>query len=315
MEKPNDLNIVGALLRRWALVVLLTSLGAIAGYGASQQMSPVYEGTASLLVGDFDNSDVSSNEIEAMQSLASTYADIARRAPVLTEVVDDLGLSMSWTDLSKSVHIRVPDQSPQVIEITVEGSSARWAKSVSGAVSRSLVDYVDQTTGQADFVSPQLRELETSIEAAQRTTEDLLTRQERMGVAAPASLERQVRLAQDRVAKLRSSYASFKQLASSSSHVAIRVLDPADAGRDPVSPVTRFNTLMAGFVGFLLALATAYLLESRRNQHPGSDEPSNVEAAPTLPSSPRVAVHTNGRDVRVATASGVSAEHQEGETR
>jgi capsular polysaccharide biosynthesis protein len=325
VEQPRDLDFLGAMRRRWLLVAVLTVLGAVAGYGASRELPPVYEAKASLLVGDFENGDVSSNEIDAMQSLAATYADIARRAPVLSAAARDVGVTTGWSDLGKSVHIRVAEASPQVIEITVEGSSAAWATSVATAVSTNLTNYVDRSSGGVEFVSPQLRELERSIEQGQKKVDELLARQSALGDAARPALELKIERAQDQVSAWRSNYASFKQLSTSASHVSIRQLDPAAADPNPVSPNIRFNTVLAGFAGFLLAMALVFLLETRisrlRPEPEPEPEPPNGSSPLILPPGmSRVTVRANGReangsDIRGATTPGRAAEHHEGDSR
>lgn len=333
MEPTQDVNFAGALRTWWAVLVVLTIAGAVTGFTVSTAMSPVYKGTASVLVGDFDNGEVSNNEIQAMQSLTATYADIGRREPVLAGAANDLGLG-SWRELRKSVHIVVPKESPQVIEIAVEGGDRTRVKQAAGAIAKSLVKYVDPTPGASDFVSPQLRRLEESISDGENQLDDLRKQQQNLGASAPASLNLEITRTQAQLAAWQDNYASFKQLASTSSQVAIRQLDPADAARAPVRPDIRFNTLMAGLVGLLMGLAIAYLsgagrspsdLRRRlpRKRRPDAtkskahDGPLIQPADGTLiqgAERPHVTTVANGRSVRPAGSPG-RAPHREGEAR
>lgn len=253
-----------ALRRRWALLVTLTLLFATAGFVTSVLMSPVYKGTASLLVGDSEDGSVSNNEILALQSMAVTYADIARREPVLSSAAEDLGRGTEWQQLRKSAHIRVPNESPQVIEISVESGNRAWSARAAGAIARSLVAFVHETEGGNDFVSPQLRRLEQAINDDQKRVDDLRAQQEAADATTAGALAREIERTQEQIAAWQDNYASFKELASTSSQVAIRRLGPAEAEATPVSPDIRFNTVMAAGLGFLLALTLIYLLESRR---------------------------------------------------
>ncbi len=317
MESPKDFDFVGALRRRWVLVVVLTVVGAALGYGASTAMSPVYEGTASLLVGDFEDGSVSNNEVLAMQSLTATYADIARREPVLSEAAKDLP-DTDWRQLRKTAHIRVPNESPQVVEITVEAGNRAWAAKAAGAIANSLVGFVDQTSGGNDFVSPQLERLEQAIEEDQQRVDDLQAQQKaEEGTPAPDALAREIERTQTQIALWQDNYASFKEIASTSSHVEIRQLGPAEADPTPVSPDLRFNTVMAGGFGFLLALAISYLLESRDRRRP--DAPASTTLGFPIIVPPNLAhgtvpVPINGRSTQRVGPTGRTTDHHEGET-
>jgi capsular polysaccharide biosynthesis protein len=277
-------------------------------------MSPVYEGTASLLVGDFSNGDVNNTEIQAMQSLTATYADIARREPVLSGAARDVGMTGGWRALDRSVTVRVPKESPQVIEIAVDGSSRERVIEIAGAVANRLVRYVDGMSAGSDFVSPQLRRLEQTIEKADTHLDELRARQQAEGADAPSSLETEINRTQDDIAEWQGNYASLMELASTSSHAAIRPLDSANAARSPVRPNIRFNTLIAELAGFLLALAIVYLLDSRRR--PDDETGKHVAESPLLvpPTPSQVTIPINGRSIGRTRTPG-RAEHPEGEVR
>lgn len=316
MEQPKDLDFNDLLRRRWAVVAVLTVLAASVGFGVSLTMSPVYQASASMLVGDFGNGDVSNNEIQAMQSQAATYADVARREPVLLGVAQDVGSRTDWADLLKSVDIHVPNESPQVIEITVDGPSRQWTIDVAGAIVKRLMRYVDQSSGAGDFVSPQLAELEKSINDGENRIDELKSRRQELGTESPTSLDAEIRRLQEEVTSWRGNYASFKQLATDSSPVGIRPLDHPHASQHPVSPDTRFNTLIAGVAGLLLGLALVYLLESRggwRRSDP--DQEPRTELPLILPhGSSRATVPVNGRNGRRDPSRRVAG-NREGEVR
>lgn len=317
VESTKDFDFVGALRRRWVLVVVLTLLGAVAGYGASTAMSPVYQGTASLLIGDFQDGNVSNNEILAMQSLTATYADIARREPVLAGAASALGSKTDWRQLRKAAQIRVPNESPQVVDITVEASNRAWAAEAAGAIRKSLMGFIDQTSGGSDFVSPQLRRLEQAIVDDQQRVDDLQAQQAAAGASAPVSLAREIERTQAQIAAWQDNYASFKAISSTSSHVGIRTLGNAEATPTPVSPNIRFNTVMAGGFGFLLAMAISYLLESRDRRRPDADATATLGFPIIVP--PNLAhgtapVRINGRSgTQPVGPAHRSTDHHEGE--
>jgi len=266
-----ELDLVGPVARRWRLLVLVTVAAAVLGLLVSVVTSPVYRGSASLLVGDFDTGEVSINDVRAMESLTATYADIARREPVLAGAARDVGLG-DWRQLRDAVHVRVPDASPQVIEISVEGEDREQVKHIAGVVATRLVDYFDETSGGNDFVGPQLRKLEELITEGEGRVDQLRAEQTEAGATAPSSLQAEIDRTQAQVTEWRNNYASFKELTSPSSSADIRVLDQADVTREPIRPSILLNTAIAGGAGFLLALAVIHLLEGRQRRPEGGGE-------------------------------------------
>jgi capsular polysaccharide biosynthesis protein len=315
VETQDDLRpAIAAVRRRWLLVVLLTVLGAGIGYGASSMMTPVYRGTASLLVGDFKDGNVSNNEILAMQSLTATYADIARRQPVLAAAARQLGSGVTWQQLSAASDIGVPKESPQVVEISVEGVTPGWAAKAAGAIAEHLVRFVDQTSGGTDFVTPQLHQLERDIEEGQQRVDRLRSEQSSAEPQQAAELEREIERTQQQIAAWQDNYLSFDEMAATSGHVAIRALGPAVATSGPVRPDKIFNTLVATFAGLLLALAGAYVLESRRRRPEVAER--RAATYPLLgPPNLSLTLPRNGVHLQDAGRSDRPAEQREGDVR
>ena len=312
VQALKDWEFLGAVRRHLVLVLVIPLLAAVIGFGASSVMSPVYEGTASLLVGDFANGDVNNNELTAMQSLTTTYADIGRREPVLSAAARDVGLSTIWRELDGSVKIRVPTESPQVIEITVDGNDRERVVQLADAVATSLVRYVDGMSNDKDFITPQLRRLEQTIEQADAQIDALRARKRAEGGTNP-TIDAEIERTQAEIADWQDNYASLKELSATSSQATIRPLDSADAPRTPISPNTRFNTIIAGFAGLLLALAIIYLLDP-----PGrlDDAVEGREAPPFVPPAPaQLTIPIHRRDDRRAGHSRLPPEQTEGEAR
>lgn len=312
MDTTQDLDIGGLLRGRLFRLALAMFLGAALGFGVSLVMSPVYQGTADLLVGDFSSGDVTSNDITAMQSLTATYADIGRREPVLEAAAKDLGPGTDWHTLSSTVEIYVPKESPQVIEISVQGANPEHLRRVAGAVARSLVGYVGRTeSGSTDFVSAQLHRLQDSIDAGEAQLEKLQAEQRSGSASSAADLATSINRVQTQLNQSRSNYAAFRELASTSGHVSIQPLGAAYAPKTPVSPNIVFNTAVGGFVGLLLGLAVLYLLSVRRGSGP---DPTVVAVTPPVvpPTLPQLVIPARGRNVRRQHNS-ASADQDEGE--
>ena len=85
--------------------------------------NPVHRSQGTVLVGPLDSTVTRSTTLRASESLATFYADLARRELVLVPVRERLGLSMSLEQLRTSVSATVPDENPRVVVVTVEGDS------------------------------------------------------------------------------------------------------------------------------------------------------------------------------------------------
>ena len=265
MDGQDGVDFLGAVRRRWLPLLTVTLVATTLGFLASLAMPRVYQGSASVLVGDFAGDSVTINTVQASQSLASTYADVARREPILAPVAKQLGLE-SWRSFAERVHVRVPRESQQVIEINVKGSKPAEAEAAARAVAARLLQYAADRQGGPNFVQPQLTRLEASIDAAWKRIDELQKQQD--AATAPLArreIQKEIDLVEEQISSMQRNYRDFKALLPSSSNVAVRPLDPAYASNGPISPNVRFNTVIAGFVGLVIALAALYLWESRRS--------------------------------------------------
>ena len=87
-------------LKWWWLLLIFAGLAAGTGYWYSSQQTRVYQATVTLLVGQsIQASDLSASDLILSERLAQTYADMARRQPVLQAVADRLSLVDSWSAL------------------------------------------------------------------------------------------------------------------------------------------------------------------------------------------------------------------------
>lgn len=159
-QRVDSVRVLGGVGRRWWLILLLMLVGAGAGYAVAAVTEPAYQATGSLLVGrPFEAANLDKDHIEVSQQLAQAYADVARRRPVLEDVVDELGLNTTWTELRDRTSADVPEVNPQLIVITVEAGSPADASEISNQI---LDRMVGLSPTQSQKSSPnQLQVLET----------------------------------------------------------------------------------------------------------------------------------------------------------
>lgn len=74
-------------------------------------------------------SNVTSDQINSATKLVSTYSIIIKSDTVLQQVIDNLGLSLTYEKLAERVTVSAVDDT-QVMKITVKSDNPEWARQV-----------------------------------------------------------------------------------------------------------------------------------------------------------------------------------------
>lgn len=94
-------------------------------------MTPKYDSSALMIVNTRQdvNANVTSDQINSATKLVSTYSIIIKSDTVLQQVIDNLGLNLTYAQLNKRVTVAAVDDT-QVMKITVQSDSPEWARQV-----------------------------------------------------------------------------------------------------------------------------------------------------------------------------------------
>lgn len=94
-------------------------------------MNPKYDSSALMIVNTRQdvNANVTSDQINSATKLVSTYSIIIKSDTVLQQVIDNLGLNLTYAKLNKRVTVAAVDDT-QVMKITVQSDSPEWARQV-----------------------------------------------------------------------------------------------------------------------------------------------------------------------------------------
>ena len=126
------LEVLNAVRQHIAVLILCTLATAIAGFAITHFLiTPQYESSALMIVNTRQDttSTVTSDQINSATKLVSTYSIIIKSDTVLQQVIDDLGLSLSYSDLKGRVTVFAVDDT-QVMKITVRSNNPEWARKV-----------------------------------------------------------------------------------------------------------------------------------------------------------------------------------------
>ena len=274
-------RIIRAVKAHLVLVVVITLLFATAGYALSRQMSPVYEASASLIVGGAPGAeDLSNDDLQAAEDLALTYADVVTRQPVLEGVVTTLGSQESWTSLAERVSATVPPENPRLVVVRVQAGSREEAEAIASAVAEQAVgDKSDPNLTTGGFIRSMLDDLRQNIE--EKTSRISHLREQLTGASGSEAptIKAQIDRAQGLIIAWQGNFSSLLSVAPGGGMVAqVSVLERAQAKRLPVRPNVPFDTLVAAFLGLLVGIAAAVVRDGRKGLRKGrrtaSDEAS-----------------------------------------
>lgn len=125
-------EILSAVRQHLLELIFVTLAAALVGFTASKfLMNPKYDSSALMIVNTRQdvNANVTSDQINSAIKLVSTYSIIIKSDTVLQQVIDNLGLNLTYAQLNKRVTVAAVDDT-QVMKITVQSDSPEWARQV-----------------------------------------------------------------------------------------------------------------------------------------------------------------------------------------
>jgi non-specific protein-tyrosine kinase len=145
-----ELRYLFNLARRWLGWVLLGGLlGALAGYGLSLALAPVYEAKATLLLNQAANpAGPQLNDLLAADRLGKTYADLLLRRDVLAQAIQELNLPLAPDELMRNAEA-APVRDTQLVEVLVRDGSAARAADLANRICTVFVARLAETNRQA----------------------------------------------------------------------------------------------------------------------------------------------------------------------
>jgi succinoglycan biosynthesis transport protein ExoP len=258
-----ELRDYARVIWRWLWLILLGVAVAVGATMVAMRGEPSeYEARAALMVGQvLQEQQPSAAEMSLARELARTYSDLASRRTVREPTMDALGL-----DWLPEYHVS-PVPNTQLLEIRVIDTDPGRAAAVANELAQQLILQAPTSTGpeeaqDQEFVQEQLDDLEATISA---TKAEIARQQEALAGMFSA---REIANTQAEIAaleqKLRSDQANYNELLILLGQGAVNTLSLIESATPPTQPTGsgRMMTLaMAGAVGLVLGLATAFLLD------------------------------------------------------
>ena len=141
-ETIDLLEVLNAVRQHLLAVILTILILACAGFGVSKfLMTPKYQASALMIVNTRQDttSNVTSDQINSATKLVSTYSIIIKSDTVLQQVINNLGLSLTYSELAGRVAVSAVDDT-QVMKITVTSDNPEWARQVCEVISKASIN-------------------------------------------------------------------------------------------------------------------------------------------------------------------------------
>ncbi|OZT78628.1 YveK family protein [Salinicoccus roseus] len=162
-ETVNLEKVLDILKNNRTSIILWTLLGLLVALVITYYViSPRYEAQTQVLVSQPEDTMVNNENIETSLQLVQTYRDIILDRGTLVEVIDNLGLEHSVSDLADQIEVGNQDQS-QVIAITVGDETVEGAESIANEVAAVFQERVMEVMNvdNVSILSPAVIEPDT----------------------------------------------------------------------------------------------------------------------------------------------------------
>jgi capsular exopolysaccharide synthesis family protein len=143
---------IHALKRWWWLIILGPIIAAGSAFFYSQSLTPIYRADSTLLVNQTQSPGVIQyNDILTSERLTNTYAELVERQPVLSRVIESLGLSLSERQLADRISVSAV-RNTQLLRIEVEDASPEQAALIANTTAQVFIADNANALGNAGTV-------------------------------------------------------------------------------------------------------------------------------------------------------------------
>jgi capsular polysaccharide biosynthesis protein len=141
MEETISLKELMATLRKRINLIVLVTLTAVVLSGAVSYfvMTPIYQSSTQLLVNQAKSDQPVYNpaEIQTNLQLINTYNVIIKSSAILEEVINDLNLQMTVSELDEKITVQ-SEKDSQVVNVTVEDPDPNKAADIANKVAATF---------------------------------------------------------------------------------------------------------------------------------------------------------------------------------
>ncbi len=247
------------VLKWWWLILLTTLVAVLSSYYMLSQRPAMYRVQSSLILGQsLSNPNLDIAGVTAASQLAQTYVEAAKRQPVRTAMMENLGLNWLPDYLVR------PIPSTQLIEIIVSDTVPERALAANQELinqlillspSGSLAINPERQAVVDELLSRYEKEIQETTLEGEELAEGLM---EAVSAKDIEDIEKQLTAVQSKLTRLEGTYAYYISQSSQEANNAIQVFEKPALPTAPVSNRLAYNLLASAAVGFALGVAAAY---------------------------------------------------------
>jgi len=286
-----DLKAYLCALRRWRALIVGVTLGAgMLALILSLVTAPVYEATASLVVGQSQPTGAPDyNTVLLNEQLARTYSQLLKDRPVLRQAAQQLNLKTDDVTLSKldsAVSVEAIKDT-QLIRVRVRQPSPAGAANIANTLVEAFIQQQQASVAQGftnslQSLEREMRSTQAQIEATQRSLDE--------EKAKPSPDQAKLGQLEALLSQYRSTYDGFQQsynqlrVAQAHSSNLLAVFEKAEPPSRPILPRTGLNVVLGALVGAMLSTGAVVLIEYTDDTIRGAEDVERVTGLRTVAS-------------------------------
>lgn len=149
------LQLCKAVLAKAKYILLIAVVFGMCGFAASKMLlTPVYEASLKMIVitqrqTEEGNDGVSNDKLNSAKSLVDTYAILLKNSSLMKQIVEDLDLPMSSTQLASCISVRAVNKT-EVMQVAVRHNDKECARSIAVKIEQYAKAHFNKVYGVGD---------------------------------------------------------------------------------------------------------------------------------------------------------------------
>lgn len=144
-EEIDLMRLVYALFRRIWLILIVAVICACGAAGYTKfQIAPTYTSTSAMVVLTKETTLTSLADLQLGSQLTKDYTVLITSRPVLENVIDNLGLKISYKILKRQISIQNPEDT-RILYISVTTEDAQQAKAIVDELAKVSSEFIGDT--------------------------------------------------------------------------------------------------------------------------------------------------------------------------
>ncbi|MBM4445713.1 MAG: polysaccharide biosynthesis tyrosine autokinase [Chloroflexi bacterium] len=244
-----------AVIRKWLwLIAIGVIIAGVASYVISQSMDPVYRATATIVVQD-TSSPIPSYAYR--QPAVAAHAELITKESVMEEVIAEVDLPYSPTELRDKISVGTSANSP-LVKVSAHDSDPATAQQIANT---TVTVYIQQNLESLQAAAQAfLGQIQTEINQTSARIDELKVKEASVGLTPEEAEE--LNSLQDDLDSLKTQRTLWNtELAQAMAAGGVSVGASAPLPTSPVSPRTLQNVIIACFLGLAVTTGGVFLKE------------------------------------------------------